>query len=302
MTILISSAGGRTSGYVIQALLSNEGGQVPISPDQLKLLVHSEKSIASLKSSFPSLPDASFVIGDFLEYSTLRRALKGVDVAFHNGPVFHPNETAMGINMINAALEAGVKHFVFCSVLYPYLSKLLNHKAKLGVEEYLTESGLNFTILQPTSFMQNIDVARVVATGKMPCGFNVDVLQGFLDLTDLGIVTRDILLDPTPHAYASYQPVGQNCTNSEITQIIRTGSKKDNIEAFTAPREETLQGFRQRGVVGPVLADYSVDGLERMLFYYDKRGIPGSSNTLRWLLGREPTSWAERVRRDLELQ
>ncbi|KDQ50582.1 hypothetical protein JAAARDRAFT_199828 [Jaapia argillacea MUCL 33604] len=287
MTILISSAGGRTSGYVIQALLSNERGQVPISLDQLKLLVHSEKSIASLISSFPNLPDSSFVIGDFLEYSTLRRALKGVDVVSHNGPAFHPNESGMGINMVNAALEAGVKHFVFRSVLYPYLSKLLNHKAKLGVEEYLTESGLNFTVF---------------ATDKMRCAYNFDVLQSFLDLEDLGIVARDILLNPTPHAYASYQLVGQNCTNSKVTQIIRTKSKKDNIEVFASPREETLQFFREKGELGPALVDYSVDALERTVFYHDKGGIPSSPNTLRWLFGQEPTSWSERVRRDLELQ
>lgn len=31
------------------------------------------------------------------------------------------------------------------------------------------------------------------------------------------------------------------------------------------------------------------------------RGIPGNSNTARWLLGREPTSWEGLIRRELQL-
>lgn len=31
------------------------------------------------------------------------------------------------------------------------------------------------------------------------------------------------------------------------------------------------------------------------------RGIPGSSNVLRWLLGREPTSWEELIRREVNV-
>lgn len=30
------------------------------------------------------------------------------------------------------------------------------------------------------------------------------------------------------------------------------------------------------------------------------RGIPGNSNTVKWILDRKPTSWADRIRRDLK--
>ena len=31
------------------------------------------------------------------------------------------------------------------------------------------------------------------------------------------------------------------------------------------------------------------------------RGIPGNSNVLRWLLGREPTSWKDLLRREVKV-
>ena len=125
--ILVTGAAGRTSGYVINALLASPG----FKPENLRLLVRREDAVKKLQEKHPQLPAASFVIADYLEHSTLGPALQGVDVVFHNAPAMHQLETAMGISLIDAAKEAGVKHFVYCSVLLPLLSKLLNHAVKL---------------------------------------------------------------------------------------------------------------------------------------------------------------------------
>lgn len=124
-TVLITGAAGRTSRYVIRTLL-DFGNKL-----DLRLFVRSEAAVEKLRAEFSQLPRSAFVLGDYLEYSTLGSVLKGVDVVFHNGPLFHSQETAMGIAIIDAAKDAGVKHFVFCSVLFPLLHKLLNHEAKL---------------------------------------------------------------------------------------------------------------------------------------------------------------------------
>lgn len=161
MTILITGAAGRTSGYVIRALLQS------LQTSNLRLLVRSEESSKRVQETY-GVGTSSIVIADYLEQKSLRAALQGVDIVFHNGPAFHAQETAMGIAVIDAARVAGVKHFVYCSVLFPLLTKLLNHKVKLGqvqptfvtrptpthspmmyrVEEYLVESGLDYTIIQ----------------------------------------------------------------------------------------------------------------------------------------------------------
>ncbi|KAI0663105.1 NAD(P)-binding protein [Cubamyces menziesii] len=291
-TILITGASGRTSGFVIRAFLQSEA----IPPSDLRLFVRSHEKAKHLKERYPQLPDTSFAIGDYLEASTLPPALKGVDIVFHNGPAFHSLETAMGIALIDAAKKAGVEHFVYCSVLFPVLTKLLNHKAKLPVEEHLIESGLNYTILQPTSFMQNVNLQNVVSAGVLRANYTPHVLQGYLDLHDLADIARLVILDPASHNRARYELVGENCTYEDVARLISAHTGKQ-IKIVLVPREKII-GSSDIHVAFP--DDNSVEGLDRMLYYYDKRGIPGNSNTVRWLLDRDPTSWAARIRRDLQ--
>lgn len=128
MTVLITGANGRTSRHVIRTLLS-----ITDCPS-LRLLVHSEASLKSLGSTFPQLLTSphQIVIGDYLRPETLAPAFHGVSVVFHNGPAFHASEATMGIAVIEAALESGTNpHVVFCSILHPMRSKIVDNKAKL---------------------------------------------------------------------------------------------------------------------------------------------------------------------------
>ncbi|OCH93995.1 NAD-P-binding protein [Obba rivulosa] len=296
MTILITGASGRTSGFVIEALLD---GKAAVPPSDLRLLVRSEAAIEKIRARFPQLPPSSFAIGDYLEASTLPTAVKMVDIVFHNAPAFHPQETAMGIALIDAAKQAGVKHFVYCSVLFSILTKLLNHKVKRDVEEYLIESGLNYTILQPSSFMQNINLSNVLESGRIMCAYSPGTLQGYLDLRDLAAVARLVILDTAPHNRARYDLVGQNCTYEDVALELSSYLGK-TIPCEQVPRDQAVK--KALGHVKIHGDDYAAEALDRMLYYYDKRGIPGTSNITRWLLGREPTSWAALIRRDLQGQ
>jgi uncharacterized protein YbjT (DUF2867 family) len=75
---------------------------------------------------------------------------------FHLNPAFQPNEVELGVAMVNAAVAAGVRKFTFSSVIHPSVSMMRNHSGKRPVEEALYESGLVFTILQPTMSMQTL--------------------------------------------------------------------------------------------------------------------------------------------------
>ncbi|GJE98705.1 NAD(P)-binding protein [Phanerochaete sordida] len=292
MTILLTAASGRTSGFVLRELLAHG-----VPAGGVRLMVRSEDAVRKVQAAHPQLPRSAFVIADFLEASTLGPALAGVDTVFHNAPGFHALEGAMGVAVIEAAKKAGVKHFVYCSVLFPVLSKLLNHDVKRGVEEFLIESGLDYTILEPTSFMQNMDVKGAAHTGALMCAYTPQVLQGFVDLADLAQVARLVLLDPAPHNRARYELVGENMALADVAKTIARVAGLSGVACEAVPRSEILK----RGVVTarPGSA-YATDALDRMLYYYDKRGIPGNNNTLRWLLGREPTSWEGFVRRELQ--
>lgn len=61
-------------------------------------------------------------LGDLSDSESLDAALKGVEGVFHIGPVFAPNEVQLGRNIIEAAQRAGVRKFMFSSVVHPILS------------------------------------------------------------------------------------------------------------------------------------------------------------------------------------
>ena len=101
------------------------------------------------------------VVGDVKEPVSLKKALKGVSCVISTGSSTLSRQEGDSIqtvdeegqiNLTNAAIEAEVQHFVFISVADLGDSPL--QTAKKRVEKRLIESGLNYTILKPTYFME----------------------------------------------------------------------------------------------------------------------------------------------------
>ncbi len=109
---------------------------------------------------------------------------------FHINPAFALNEAELGTTMVKAAEDAGVTKFVFSGVIHPAVSKLPNHAAKLPVEEAIVESGMIFTILQPTMFMQTIDAAwdEVMRNNRFPLPYSKQMRVCYVDYRDVAEV------------------------------------------------------------------------------------------------------------------
>jgi uncharacterized protein YbjT (DUF2867 family) len=111
-------------------------------------------------------------------------------------------------------------------VLHPIQSKLLSHDVKRQVEEYLIESSLNWTILQPTHFMQNSNPAEAVRSGFWPLTYNPDNEMGFIDLRDLAQVTKLVIDKPQKHYRARYELCGENLSYTKYAVLIAKVSGK----------------------------------------------------------------------------
>lgn len=131
----------------------------------------------------------------------------------------------------------------------------------------MIESGLNYTILQPSSFMQNVDLERVVSMGVLPAAYSSKTLQGYLDLQDLAEVARLVILDPQRHNRARYDLVGENATFEDVAREISKATGKD-IKVESISRDQILG----RGATHlSALSECQAEGMDRMMFYYDKR-------------------------------
>ena len=99
--------------------------------------------------------------GDLKNKASLENALHGVSAIIstvsstlsrQEGDSIQTVDDEGQINLIDAAVTAGVSQFVYIS--FCELGECPLQTAKRKVEKHLAESGLNYTILQPTYFME----------------------------------------------------------------------------------------------------------------------------------------------------
>jgi uncharacterized protein YbjT (DUF2867 family) len=121
------------------------------------------RAFTRLTSRYAELEDrgAEIFIGDLKQEKDIAKACKGVEYiisAHSSGGDPQALDYRANIELIDQALAHQVKHFVFISVLgvnRGYEDSPV-FKAKQQVEKYLINSGLNFTILRPAGFANNL--------------------------------------------------------------------------------------------------------------------------------------------------
>lgn len=283
-TILISGAGGKT-GLAVCEVLAEKGVKI-------RAWVRREAYTFPLRQ----LGIEDFIIGDLLDYSLAERAMQGITTVYHIPPNMNPEELRISDNLIRAAQQHDVQRFVYHSVLHPQVEEMPHHWQKMRVEERLFTSGLAFTILQPTVYMQNLlgYWQTIQQEGKYTVPYSVDAALSQVDLGDVAEAAATVLLEEN-HAYAIYELSGPEAlTAREISQRI---SKKIGkiVEAVEIDREEWQHRMLAAGM--PV---YAVNTLLKMFMYYEQYGMRGNPNVLRMLLGRNPTTFDQFISKEIE--
>lgn len=217
-------------------------------------------------------------VGDLSNRSAVRAALDGVDGVFYIAPAFLPNEANVGMAMVEAAQRAGVRRFVFSSVIHPILSALENHAAKAPVEEVILTSGMEYSFLHPTLFFQNFAQSwpKVVETGVLAEPWSVNSRLTRVDYRDVAVaaaiaLTEDRLLSGTLKLCAEGHH-DRNDVAAIIGQVLGREIRADRIDPQKAADSAGAQAA----------------GLKKMFDWYDARGLQGCALTLRAILGREP--------------
>jgi NADH dehydrogenase len=148
--ILIVGASGRLGSVVVQHLLTQG--------KSIRVMTRNPLGLAHLKQQ-----GVEIVSGDLRDRASLASACQGVEqvlAAAHalDGKGDNNPQTVddMGNrHLIDAAKAAGVKHFIFVSVQGASpASPLEFFRIKYRTEEYLQASGLSFTILRPSAYME----------------------------------------------------------------------------------------------------------------------------------------------------
>lgn len=241
------------------------------------LVRHESKSDAARQQGAEEI-----ALGDLHDPDSLRAAAVGVDGVFHINPAFAPNEAELGVAMVEAASSAGVRKFVFSSVIHPSISKLTNHAAKRPVEEALYESGMEFTVLQPTMFMQNLDSgwSTVLEQGRFSLPYSKQAKASYVDYRDVAEAAA-LALTGDKLGYGTFELCAPGMVNRvELAAMISEAIGR-TIEAGEPTFEEWAQTHVPTGA--------PTEGLARMYANYDQYGFPGGNAlVLQAILGREP--------------
>jgi len=177
---------------------------------------------------------ADFVAGsrasiDFADKASLVDAMQGASTVFMVLPN-HPDMVRWGENLVDAAKESGVSHIVRSSGSLADKESSLEIEKLLGTtDEYLKDSGVDYTITAPSFFMQNFinffgDDYKSGAIYQ-PAG---DGKIGWVDVRDIAAVNVEVLLNPKDYSGQTLTITGaESLSYAEVVQRMNQSLGKD---------------------------------------------------------------------------
>lgn len=213
------------------------------------------------------------------QWADLVGAFRGCDAAYLIAPNLHQDEPGHVTVLLDAARGAGVERVGYHSVTAPYAPAMPHHLGKAVAEDLVRRSGVAWTVLQPCAYTQNL--LPQLGSGVLEVPYDVTRPFGLVDLDDVGEAAATVLLDDA-HVGATYELGGPALVS--VTHVARAASE-------VLGREIGARRVPLPGDVHPWLA--------AMFAYYDAHGLPAGPVPLRALLGREPRSVVDTIRRSV---
>jgi uncharacterized protein YbjT (DUF2867 family) len=231
--------------------------------------------------------DTKIAIAELDDRAGMEKALAGSRRVFivtgHN-----PKSAEQQINVIDAAKAVGAEYVVKISggrdVIGPNVESV-NGRAHYEIEEHLKTCGLQWCVLSPGLFMQNIlgQAANIKNDGKIVQPWSKDLPVALIDVRDTGALGARVLRDPAKHAGKIYSFTGASTTYGQFADVIaEVLGKPIAYEAITL--EQAEQGMKARGLpdwlVGHLIAVARAGG----------KGAFSKENTqpIRDIVGRAP--------------
>jgi uncharacterized protein YbjT (DUF2867 family) len=270
MKILVTTPSGKV-GQELVAILLKAGAT-------LRLGAH---SVEKARAAFPGLEVVEL---DHTDPATHAAAVLGVDALYLAAPGDFPSAPEKAL--VDAARKAGVKKVVKLAAMG------IEHSDNplRQVEEHVRASGLAFTFLHPTWFMQNFStsMAGAVRSGTLaePAA---DKKTAFIDARDIAAVAAKALLEPG-HEGKTYTLTGAELlSRAEVAQAL---SRELGRPVTYLPVSDEQFRAAVKGFLSPSYLE-----LMSHLYSMVRAGhTEVKSETVQQVLGRPPIPFAQFVR------
>lgn len=244
--ILVTGGTGTSGSDVVR--------QLAATGTRFRALARNPDKAAALK-----LPGVEIVRGDLAQPDSLAPALKGIDRLFMlSSPV--PNQVELETNLLNAAKKAGVRHVVKFSAMTASPDVPARFPRAHGlIEQKVRESGLAWTFLRPTFFMQNLlGLAGMVRQGTIyqPAGQSK---ASFIDTRDIAAVAVQALTN-NGHEGKVYDLTGPELLSYADIADILSGVLGRPVEYQDIPPAAARQAMIEMGI-----PEWNADGINELL-------------------------------------
>jgi len=200
------------------------GGTGMVGGDIVRLLSQqgvAARALVRNPQKAPKLPGITWVTGDLSKPETLPAALDGADTLFLVSSIGE-DTVALQHNGIVAARDAGIKHIVKLSAF----GASDHSKAPIclwhyQIEQEMKESGMDWTILRPHHFMQNLlTQTQYIVNDGVVYSASGDGKIPYIDARDIAAVAVVTLTQPG-HRGKTYVITGSEALSyREATEII----------------------------------------------------------------------------------
>ena len=210
----------------VTGVTGHQGGSVARHLAQNGIRVYGlSRDPASPEAKSIANPLIEVVRGDLDAPSTYRPYLEKADAVFCVLPFTKKtdNEINQGIQMVDAALDNPVKHFIYSSVIGADRNTGIPHwESKYKIENHLRDSGMPFTVVRPSSFYENFLMPQVLSRihkGKLVTPVNGNVPHNFMSATDVGKTVNPILNNPDKYAGETISLAAEEMNHADVASI-----------------------------------------------------------------------------------
>lgn len=271
--ILVTGATGNVGSAVIQNLIP--------SGANIRALQHREPITHELKDA-----GVEVVVADFLEPETLDAAFDGVDKVFLYTPLV-PETAIMAGNGIAAAKRTGNPHIVRLSEVSPEpVSALRIGQLQAEINAKVEASGLPYTSIRPSQFMQNtLIAAQSIASEGMIYMPLKDGKQGMVDIRDVAEAAANILTTEG-HENQTYVLTGPAAISFDDVASGLSKALNKEVQYVNVPLEAALEAMLAMG-----LSEWLAEAFVEYFVNYSKGGGDFTSNDVEKLTGHPARSY-----------
>ena len=273
--ILLTGATGKTGSATAKAL--NEKGIT------FRALIRNEEKRGDIESL-----GGEVVIGSIENKEAVDQSMVDVETALILLPNSE-NQLSLEKQLVDSAKQAGAKRVVKMSSIEatPDATSPIP-KLHLESEEYIKQSGLNWTMIKPNFYMQNLlaSAGTIKDQGKifLPMG---EGKTGMIDTTDVGTVIAKVLSEDG-HESMNHEITGPEILSFyEVAEIFSKalGKQVDYVDVPMDAYKETLGQF--------LTNQWHLDAVIDLFKGIAEGGIEDKTNTFNELTGETPKSLSQ---------